>query len=182
MVELPRRLKKLLKSPFCSKARAEPRPRIAGSIALTVLLLVFVPAKPAYAQNARFDLIGPKIEVRVTRAGKTLPIAYVPNLQVSGQVITFITQHLHQPIASPAVLSKIGDRLRAEVHSFCENNQIPVLRFNAKDRQIDLVKPYFDKATRPGVVAVGIAQEFQSVFSAYKRPQPVAVNPAGVCC
>ena len=29
---------------------------------------------------ARFDLTGPKIEVRVTRAGKTLPIADVPNL------------------------------------------------------------------------------------------------------
>jgi hypothetical protein len=35
----------------------------------------------AQAQAARFDLSGPKIEVRVTRAGKSLPIAYVPNLQ-----------------------------------------------------------------------------------------------------
>jgi len=33
------------------------------------------------AQNARFDLNGPKVEVRVTRAGVTLPIASVPNLQ-----------------------------------------------------------------------------------------------------
>src|ERR1700722_6080402 len=31
--------------------------------------------------NARFDLTGPKVEVRVTRAGVTLPIASVPNLQ-----------------------------------------------------------------------------------------------------
>jgi hypothetical protein len=76
------------------------------------------------------------------------------------------------------VLSKIGDRFRAEVHSFCENNQIPVLRFNAKDRQIDLVKPYFDKETTPGVVAVGIAQEFQSVFSAYKRPPKPGAPPS----
>src|SRR5580698_8664613 len=38
----------------------------------------------AFAQaagNARFDLTGPKVEVRVTRAGVTLPIASVPNLQ-----------------------------------------------------------------------------------------------------
>src|ERR1700716_1176588 len=35
----------------------------------------------AHAQAARFDLAGPKIEARVTRAGKSLPIAYVPNLQ-----------------------------------------------------------------------------------------------------
>jgi hypothetical protein len=34
-----------------------------------------------HADNGRFDLIGPKLEVHVTRAGKTLPIAQVPNLQ-----------------------------------------------------------------------------------------------------
>jgi len=36
---------------------------------------------PANAENAAFDLIGPKVEVRVQRAGTTLPIAEVPNLQ-----------------------------------------------------------------------------------------------------
>ena len=38
-------------------------------------------AGAARADNAAFDLIGPKIEVRVQRAGTTLPIAEVPNLQ-----------------------------------------------------------------------------------------------------
>ena len=33
------------------------------------------------AADSRFDLIGPKIDVRVTRGGETLPIAAVPNLQ-----------------------------------------------------------------------------------------------------
>jgi hypothetical protein len=36
---------------------------------------------PGHAADARFDLIGPKIDVRVTRNGQTLPIAAVPNLQ-----------------------------------------------------------------------------------------------------
>ena len=37
---------------------------------------------PAHADdNARFDLIGPRVEVHVTRAGVTLPISSVPNLQ-----------------------------------------------------------------------------------------------------
>ena len=40
----------------------------------------------ARADNARFDLVGPKIEVRVTRGKTTLPIAEVPNLQ-PGDVI-----------------------------------------------------------------------------------------------
>ena len=35
----------------------------------------------AQGPSARFDLTGPKIDVRVTRAGVTLPIASVPNLQ-----------------------------------------------------------------------------------------------------
>ena len=33
------------------------------------------------AVNTEFDLPGPQIEVRVTRAGKSLPISQVPNLQ-----------------------------------------------------------------------------------------------------
>lgn len=35
----------------------------------------------ASAANATFDLAGPRLEVRVTRAGKTLPVSAVPNLQ-----------------------------------------------------------------------------------------------------
>ena len=35
----------------------------------------------ASAENATFDLAGPRLEVRVTRAGKTLPVSAVPNLQ-----------------------------------------------------------------------------------------------------
>ena len=33
-----------------------------------------------------FDLAGPRIEVRVTRAGKTLPISRVPNLQAGDRL------------------------------------------------------------------------------------------------
>ena len=33
---------------------------------------------------------------------------YVPNLQVGGQVASFLTQHLGNPIPSPAILEKIG--------------------------------------------------------------------------
>jgi hypothetical protein len=40
----------------------------------------------SYADPAAFDLSGPKIEIRVTRAGKTLPIAQVPNLQPEDRV------------------------------------------------------------------------------------------------
>jgi hypothetical protein len=38
------------------------------------------------ADNARFDLVGPKIDVRVTRGTTTLPIAEVPNLQAGDKI------------------------------------------------------------------------------------------------
>jgi len=47
---------------------------------LLLALLLICCCKPGHA-DSRFDLIGPKIDVRVTRAGQTLPIAAVPNLQ-----------------------------------------------------------------------------------------------------
>src|ERR1019366_3879144 len=50
-------------------------------LACLTALLVVAGAPFSRAQNARFDLTGPKVEVRVTRAGVTLPIASVPNLQ-----------------------------------------------------------------------------------------------------
>jgi hypothetical protein len=48
-----------------------------------VCLLAMSLLSPALRADdkARFDLIGPKIDIRVTRGGTTLPIAEVPNLQ-----------------------------------------------------------------------------------------------------
>src|SRR4051812_43650848 len=45
---------------------------------LTILL---ASAGLARGDNAAFDLSGPRVEVKVTRAGKPLPISEVPNLQ-----------------------------------------------------------------------------------------------------
>jgi hypothetical protein len=52
-------------------------------ISLLGFLVLFLPAAAPLlrADAAAFDLIGPKVEVRVQRDGHTLPIAQVPNLQ-----------------------------------------------------------------------------------------------------
>ena len=47
---------------------------------------VLLAAIGAMAQNVSFDLVGPKVDVRVQRAGETLPIAQVPNLQAGDRV------------------------------------------------------------------------------------------------
>jgi hypothetical protein len=108
--------------------------------------------------------------------------AYVPNLQVGGQVATFLTSHLGYPIPSPALLEKIGNRFRREVKAFAAENEIPVLQLKKPDRtrwddrKLDHVQPHLERAERDGrfgVVAIVTAQEFQWVFSAKKRtPRP----------
>ena len=48
---------------------------------IVIFLVLLGSCKPGLAADARFDLVGPRIDVRVTRAGQSLPIASVPNLQ-----------------------------------------------------------------------------------------------------
>ena len=53
---------------------------------LPLALLLFTPPGIPSPSTAAFDLPGPQIEVRVTRSGKTLPIAQVPNLQAGDRI------------------------------------------------------------------------------------------------
>ena len=87
----------------------------------------------------------------------------MPNLQVGGQVVSFLTAHLGNPIPSPAILNKIGTRFRDAVGQFADDEHIPVVRFGKTDRKIDRMRPYLaaQAATgRSGVAAIGVAQEF----------------------
>lgn len=45
-----------------------------------IALVIASSAVAAYADPAPFDLVGPTLEVKVTRGGKTLPVSEVPNL------------------------------------------------------------------------------------------------------
>jgi hypothetical protein len=103
--------------------------------------------------------------------------AYVPILQSSGQVVAFMTQHLGLPIPSPALMEKIGTRFRAAVASFAEANHIPLVRFRKEDRKADVMAPYLGRQAatgRSGVAAIGVAQEFQRVWAAYRRETKTA--------
>ena len=96
---------------------------------------------------------------------------YVPTLQVSGQAATFLGKYSGNPIPSPAIMERRGNRFRAAVHDFAEANAIPVLRFGKDERKIDAVHPLMERAETVGrdrVVAIGVVQEFQRVFTATK--------------
>ena len=69
-------------------------------------------------------------------------------------------------------MEKISTRFRRAVESFASANGIPWVRFGKDDRKIDVMQPYLDRQAatgRSGVAAVGVAQEFQRVWSAYQR-------------
>jgi hypothetical protein len=98
--------------------------------------------------------------------------AYVPNLQVGGQVVSFLTAHLGNPIPSPAIFEKIGTAFRNAVGRFADEQHIPVVRFAKTDRKIEKMTPYIgaQAATgRSGVAAIGVAQEFAPVFCGTKK-------------
>ena len=59
--------------------------RVWASVSLSLLFLALV-QNVARATSASFDLIGPKVEVRVQRAGQTLPISQVPDLQAGDRL------------------------------------------------------------------------------------------------
>jgi hypothetical protein len=103
---------------------------------------------------------------------------YVPSLQVGGQVAGFMTRHLGYPIPSPAIMEKIGTAFRRAVGDFADANHIPVVRFGKDDRKIDVMRPYVAaqaRTGRPGVAAIGVAQEYQNVFASSQRATGKAV-------
>jgi len=94
---------------------------------------------------------------------------YVPNLQVAGQVVTFMRDHLGYLIQSPAIMEKIGTSFRRAVASFADDEHVPVVRFARQDRKIDVMRRHVAaqaRTGRSGVAAIGVAQEFQNVFAA----------------
>jgi hypothetical protein len=124
------------------------------------------------------DVLDGHVSLEIDCIDRLLLNAYVPNLQVGGQVVTFLTGHLGFPVPSPALLKKIGNRFRREVKAFAAEHNVPILalkkpdRTRWDDRKLDHVRPYLEKAEaehRTGVVAIVQAQEFQWVFSAKNR-------------
>jgi hypothetical protein len=79
---------------------------------------------------------------------------YVPNLQVSGQVVSFMTAHLKNPIPSPAIMEQIGTRFRNGVERFAAANQVPVFRFGKDDRKQTVMAPFLARQAANGVSGV----------------------------
>jgi hypothetical protein len=110
--------------------------------------------------------------------------AYVPNLQVGGQVVRFQCGHLGFDIPSTTLFGRIGNRFRREVKAFAAKRGIPILalrkpdRSRWDDRKLDHVRPHLERAERDGrfgVVAIVACQEFQWVIGARNRSKTPGV-------
>jgi hypothetical protein len=124
------------------------------------------------------DVLDGHVALEVDCVDRLYLNAYVPRLQVGGQVKWFLQEHLGNPIPSPAIVERIGNRFRQDVKAFAANNRVPILslkkpdRSRWDDRKLDHVRPYLERAERAGrfgVVAIVAAQEFQWVFNATKH-------------
>jgi hypothetical protein len=105
---------------------------------------------------------------------------FVQSLQTPGGVVYFLHEVRGMPIASPAVFEQIGARFRDGMWRFADANHIPVVRFRRDDRKINVMRPYLDRAARTGrsqVAVIGVAQEFQVVWTARKRDTDPAKPP-----
>ncbi|MHB1447448.1 MAG: hypothetical protein ACYCZV_17600 [Acidimicrobiales bacterium] len=77
---------------------------------------------------------------------------YVPRLQMSGQLVGFMTDHLGLPFPSPAIFEKIGNLFRKAVRDFAKDNRFPILRLASPDRthwddrKLDHVRRYLARA------------------------------------
>lgn len=114
-------------------------------------------------------------------------IAYCPILQAGGEVVCFLTGHLGNPVLSPTLFHQIGNRFRRDVDRFAAGTGVPLLRLNKPDRsrwddrKLDHVRTYLDQAAaggRFGVVAIVVAQEFQSATGDASRTKigPIRVS------
>jgi hypothetical protein len=118
------------------------------------------------------DLLDGHVALDVECLDRIYLNGYVPNLQVGGQVVSFMTRHLGYRIPSPAIMEKIGTRFRRDVKAFAEHNGIPVVRFNKGDRKIEVMRRHVAAQARTGqsgVASIGVAQEYQNVFASTER-------------
>jgi hypothetical protein len=118
------------------------------------------------------DMVAGHVVLDISCLGRLYLTGYVARFQTPGGVIYFFHDHRGKPIVSPALFEPIGEKFRREIRDWAQASGVPVIRFRAGERKADVMKPYLEAAAVAGrsqVVAIGCAQEFQSVWTARRR-------------
>jgi hypothetical protein len=116
------------------------------------------------------DLLRDHVTLTVDCLDRIYLNGYVPTLQVGGQLVNFLTQHLGYKIPSPAILGKRGEQFRKAVQEYAQENGIPIVHFERGQRKDDVAAEYRRKFSQAeGVVFIGVAQERANSFKARKK-------------
>ena len=125
------------------------------------------------------ELIKDHVTLAVDCVDRLYLNAYVPRLQSTGGVVSFLT-HRGQTIPSPALFGKITDAFKTELRAWAERGGIPWIEFQKGARKDDVVQPYRERFAASGgtdgVVLVGVAQERASAWRATKQVTGRAVH------
>jgi hypothetical protein len=71
---------------------------------------------------------------------------FVAKLQTPGGVVYFLHDHRGNPIPSPALFERIGNKFRADMKAWAQANAVPVVTFKVGDRKADVMAPYLQAA------------------------------------
>ena len=77
------------------------------------------------------EILSDHVSLEVSCIDRIYVNGYVPKLQTSGQLVYFLSEHLGNPLASPAVLGQLGNRFRREVDRFVEQEKVPRIQFRS---------------------------------------------------
>ena len=113
------------------------------------------------------ELIRDHVTLEVECLDRLYLNGYVPELQMPGQLVSFLVHHRGNPVPSPALLGQMTERFRQAVEAFAEAHGIPIIRFERGQRKEDVAAAHRARfGAREGVVFIGIAQEKAQSFKA----------------
>ena len=94
---------------------------------------------------------------------------YIGPLATSGGLVNFMREQLSKPIPSPVVLGQVTEKFRDAVKTLAEREQIPIHKFDHKERKDDVANERRkQRGVRGQIVFIGVAQEKAQTFQGKK--------------
>lgn len=98
--------------------------------------------------------------------------AYIPTLQIPGDLIRFLVHHRKQKIPSPSLLNQMTLKFTQSIKDYAQEHNIPIIHFERGVRKDDVAaKMRVKHPVKDGVVFIGIAQEKTNAFKGKKKNQ-----------
>jgi hypothetical protein len=119
------------------------------------------------------DVIRHHVTLEVEGIDRMYLNVYQPRLQFDHGVAAFFRFHRGHLFASSALMDPISKAFIRAIETFTDQQQIPLIPFDKKQRKDDIAAAYRAGFTRPeGIYLVGKAQEKTPVFRTEKRTNP----------